>query len=995
MADTDQKTGAVQAADATLSAPAANDTVLIEKPAEGEQVAVRVAGKKAVFDFDLADVEIELVDVDIILRFPDGAKIILLEAGLDFVTDESIVLSFNDGIVSAQALLAKVGEVKASEIVEVEFSSEEDEGGNTADDPEKENVKVVEIVEVVVEDVAPKSAELDAVDENPGDSEAVQERSNVEENLAQQNNKFKTTEEAAAPSTDTESSVFDLGVSDIDIRLFGITEQTTTALDTGGVQIFGATAIEPADVDPSFGAQFATETIAGTDQSDLIYADSPVLAPTGTSARVFEITVSIPFEGFTPTSATITGLPDGWSVLNADAGGDGLTFAADPDNPFVLSAQIVYELADTQGDPDPNGFFETTTFSLTYDVVDANGNVGTTTASAQISQREVRSAEDTIFQDFLTGEDVVVLAVNPPGNNISAGGGDDTIIGAVGVDFVDGGAGSDFLGYETSNAAVTIDLGAGSASGGYAEGDTFTGIENLLGSTFDDALTGDAGDNILIGLAGADRLDGAGGSDTASYAGSAEAVTLNLGSGIFLGGDAQGDTLFNIENLTGSSFADTLIGDAGANRLSGADGDDTLVGAAGADTLDGGAGRDVADYSGAGAAVGVDMTGGPGFAGEATGDVILNVEDVIGSAFGDTVFGGAEDNLLRGEGGADLLRGGDGADTVEGGEGDDTIGGGFGADVLSGGAGVDTADFGDLDTAVDASLATRTASAAGNVDTLQGVENLTGTRFADTLEGDGAANLLTGAEGSDTLTGGAGADTLDGGAGDDLVDYGQSLAAVLVDLVAQTASGGDADGDVILSIEGVSGSDFADTLLGDAGDNLLLGQGGDDVLLGAAGADTIDGGDGVDTIDFETSAAAVTINLALEFGQGGDAEGDVFTAIENVVGTNFDDQLIGDTANNRLEGLAGDDTLEGGVGADTLFGGAGFDFADYAGAGTSVVIDLSSGTGAGGDANGDVLLDIEGLRGSAFADTLVGGVAANIISGAGGADRLAGGGGAD
>ena len=110
-----------------------------------------------------------------------------------------------------------------------------------------------------------------------------------------------------------------------------------------------------------------------------------------------------------------------------------------------------------------------------------------------------------------------------------------------------------------------------------------SGSHTMTGGDGNDNLTGGAGDDTLTGGAGADILDGGAGVDTASYAGSDQAVTVDLNAGTASGGDAQGDVLSNIENLTGSDYADTLTGDSGANVLTGGAGNDTLTGGAGDD----------------------------------------------------------------------------------------------------------------------------------------------------------------------------------------------------------------------------------------------------------------------------------------------------------------------------------------------------------------------------------------------------------------------------
>ena len=169
------------------------------------------------------------------------------------------------------------------------------------------------------------------------------------------------------------------------------------------------------------------------------------------------------------------------------------------------------------------------------------------------------------------------------------------------------GDGLDTAAYTHSSGAVTVNLSNGTNTGGHAAGDTFAGIENVSGSRYNDTLTGDtkanrldggSGHDRLTGGAGADVLVGGPGNDAAYYASSTAAVTVNLLDGTGTGGDAEGDTLDSIENLSGSAFEDTLTGNARNNVLSGR---------AGADLLDGGAGTDTVSYSGSRAGVTVRL----------------------------------------------------------------------------------------------------------------------------------------------------------------------------------------------------------------------------------------------------------------------------------------------------------------------------------------------------------------------------------------------------
>ena len=151
-------------------------------------------------------------------------------------------------------------------------------------------------------------------------------------------------------------------------------------------------------------------------------------------------------------------------------------------------------------------------------------------------------------------------------------------------------------------------------------------------------------------------------------------------------------------------------------------------------------------------------------------------------------------------------------------------------------------------------LATVGANATANDDILAGDANL------NTLDGLGGNDFIFGLGGNDTLTGGPGDDFIDGGDGAlDTVDYSSSTSGVTVDLAAGTASDGFGGTDTLVGIEAVVGSDFDDTLTGDAGNNVLDGGDGNDTIDGGAGDDTLDGGDGNDIAQFSGNLADYTI----------------------------------------------------------------------------------------------------------------------------------------
>ena len=308
------------------------------------------------------------------------------------------------------------------------------------------------------------------------------------------------------------------------------------------------------------------------------------------------------------------------------------------------------------------------------------------------------------------------------------------------------------------------------------------------------------------------------------------------------------------------------------------------------------------------------------------------------------------------------------------------------------------------------------------IEGLDGDDKLTGGASDDSLYGGNGRDILIGGGGNDSLNGGAGPDQLIGGTGEDTASYLGSSSGVNVSLLTGRGAGGDAAGDTLVGVENLRGSDFADVLVGNAtdnrlhggqGDDLLVGGGGNDSFKGDAGADRFDGGIGTDTADYAGSFSAVTVNLQAGVGTAGDALGDRFTSIENVIGTFYNDKIVGNAAANVLNGSFGDDMLAGGDGADTLEGsfgndilegGAGadvisgsfdVDLVTYAKSNGAVSVNLATGTAAGGHAQGDVLSAIENITGSAFADLLTGSRNDNIIRGGNGADKIRAGAGSD
>ncbi|WP_085748632.1 calcium-binding protein [Pseudomonas sp. R38(2017)] len=663
----------------------------------------------------------------------------------------------------------------------------------------------------------------------------------------------------------------------------------------------------------------------------------------------------------------------------------------------------------------------------------------------------------------------------------------DTFVVDSRITAIDGGAGFDTVDYSTSSAAVNVDIrpGTGLAGvGGDSQGVTLTGIEKVIGSAFNDTftteaslyatyeggagddtyyvngggvtiieqagggndevrvswkdhtlaanierltyvgtgsftgvgndsdniITGGAGNDIFKGGGGADQFIGGAGMDTVSYDDSTVGVTLNLKTGVN-SGIAAGDVYDSIEAISGSKYNDTFIADGRVFAFNGGLG-----------------GFDTVDYSSSSAAVNVDIRPGTGLAGvggDAQGDTLTEIDKVIGSSFNDTFTaaaisfatfeGGAGDDtyyvngggvtiIEQAGGGNDEVRvswkdhtlaanierltyvgtgsftgvGNDSDNIITGGAGNDIFKGGGGADQFIGGAGMDTVSYDDSTTGVSINLKTGVNSGIAAGDTYNSIEAMTGSKYNDVFVGNSAAIAIN------------------GGLGLDMVSYESSDSAVTIDLKTN-ANAGDAAGDTFTGIEIFQGSRFADTFLGStANDN----------FVGGAGADVFDGREGIDTVWYANNATAVNINLQTGVSQGGDAEGDVFINIESLIGTNFNDTLIGNAAANGLEGGLGNDVIYGGDGNDVIYGSlytplgpfavnvaAGGPQADllYGGNGDDVIVAATDdrGTQAFGEAGNDTITVGYGVADGGEGNDLLTGIGAGYsLFGGAGADKL-------
>lgn len=350
---------------------------------------------------------------------------------------------------------------------------------------------------------------------------------------------------------------------------------------------------------------------------------------------------------------------------------------------------------------------------------------------------------------------------------------------------------------------------------------------------------------------------------------------------------------------------------------------------------------------------------------------------VIPRGLGGSVNGLYGNDVIAGADFADILNGGDGDDKIFGGGNDDELYGGNGRDQLDGGTGDDLIDGG------------------ADIDWIAGGEG------ADIIfAGLGDDTIFSGID-NDTLTGGMGADTFlfsDGDGQDRITDFDFGYDLILVNGAALSPTqnvpgisfeqvGNDTlvsygPGDTLV-LEGVNldeweeiirGTDRADNLLGDAGDDVFYSGTGHDILDGLAGNDTyhagagndqitmgtgdntvhagdgddlifatettdrstsvlntIDGGEGIDTLSYAglTNSFGISINVLSGWTYINYNKSDSFTGIEVFEGTNGFDKFYGNSEDNTFIGLDGDDWFEAREGTNTLTGGAGNDTFEF------------------------------------------------------------------
>ncbi|WP_270934733.1 beta strand repeat-containing protein [Falsiroseomonas oryzae] len=589
---------------------------------------------------------------------------------------------------------------------------------------------------------------------------------------------------------------------------------------------------------------------------------------------------------------------------------------------------------------------------------------------------------------------------------ITATGGNNTMAGDAGNDLLFSGGNNDLMDGGIGNDSIEAGGGNNTLSGGTGN-DTLSawfGADSIDAGDGNDRVDAGDGANTVVGGNGFDTISAGFGSDSLSGGADNDRIEAGEGNNTVSGGDGVDDIFAGggADSLSGENGNDNIFAGNGNNTISGGIGNDNIFAGFGADSISGGEGNDYIE-AGTGANV-VD--------GNLGNDTIYgggNAETLSGGDGNDAMSGDFGNDSLLGNDGNDSIDGGDGSDTLDGGTGNDRLLGGGSADTFRGSTGNDTIDGGEGFDLIDYSalgesarvvvtLASgwfRVAKRDAVTGTLLGSDNVSGA--LESFVGTDNADRLLGWDQDETFAGGKGNDTIGGGGGTDTARYDlPGTGSVVANLMTGLVDDGWGGTDVLLLasagnsfIENLTGSDNADTLIGDTDNNLLRGRGG---------ADRLEGGDGSDLADWlgDSTVTGVLANLsadAIDGVAGGTARDtggafDTLVGIENLRGTDAADTLIGaDDATNSLRGSRGADVIDGRLGNDIAdhrndtdlngdFYGAIVNLSDQAvtipgfGSETNVAVGARRARDGWGDI--DTLTSIESATGTSVNDLLIG-----------------------
>ncbi len=485
----------------------------------------------------------------------------------------------------------------------------------------------------------------------------------------------------------------------------------------------------------------------------------------------------------------------------------------------------------------------------------------------------------------------------------------------------------------------------------------------IVGTRGNDLISGTKGNDVVMSLGGDDAISTGSGSDIICSGAGSDAVRAGGDFDRVRGGAGRdtidvGKTLICIPCPGGPDLAyggkgddalsamqsARLLGGGGGDALLGGRGSDYMSGGRGHDYMDGRRGSDTVAFMGTDQGVIVDL---PRERATGTGvDAIIDIENVDGSRFDDSivgtkdrnrVFSGRGDDEIAARQGHDYLDGGRGNDSLRGGGGHDRLYGKGGTDRIFGGLGRDHTTLVSSGIGVEVDL--QQGISIGSVtEVIREIEDLTTTRYSDAVRGTDGPNRIHARGGDDTIDGREGDDELHVGFGNNLVEGGPGvdLAAygdgVVGDLSQGRAVHSETYSDSLSNIESLKGTSyFDDTLIGNEGDNYLEGGSGSDTIDGRGGNDLIRGGGvfrGHSCVHTDVFFGFVDDPDQLRGGNGNDT---IFGGLKLVGRSDCSssddggDEILGEAGDDALFGNQGEDDLNGGSGTDELAGGTGQD----------------------------------------------------------------------
>lgn len=275
----------------------------------------------------------------------------------------------------------------------------------------------------------------------------------------------------------------------------------------------------------------------------------------------------------------------------------------------------------------------------------------------------------------------------------------------------------------------------------------------------------------------------------------------------------------------------------------------------------------------------------------------------IGTAFNDTFESSAGADRLEGAGGNDTYRVDNAGDRV----------------IEKANEGIDTVEA-SINYALGAHVEHLTATGSASIALVGNAlaNAITGNAGADRIDGDAGADTMQGGSGNDTLDGGAGDDILNGGDGFDFVSFASSAVGVSASLAVAS---GDGAGDTWISIEGIVGSNHADTLTGN-GATQLQGEAGDDSYKVRSGDMVTESADGGRDTVLASSSYTLSASAEIEVLK---LSGVSSKRSAHLTGSDTANEITGHRGKNTLKGQGGNDVLKASSGHDVLYGGSGSD----------------------------------------------------------------------